>query len=918
MRGLLLGLALAVTVSCGANIIENGDFEVGGATTAAGFSTHFFKGDYDFRVVTTGAHAGQRCIAIAAPQGGWARWYTTDVFLLKGAKYRLSCWVRSENAAGAKVNGDVWLTSPGPGLRLGFDLLPTWTQLSGELSPTATGRAGLYLQVLGAGTVYFDDVDLEMIAPPPAETGEPIPTDGAPLTAVVVPAQPSLTHLYLATEARRLLLEMTGQTVAIRSDDGKPAGRALYLGVTPPGKDFAADLARLNDEGILVDVGPESLCCLGKTPRALNYAFYELFRLLGCRWYMPGPRGTVIPKVERLVLPPTKLVHNPSFDLRGGTYIQVEAPAPKFELTGINEEQYINWGTANQMNRLKAAYPQTWNYGAIRGYSWEEYAGHTYEYLIPPKDYWAEHPEYWPLVKGKRTYLHSSGRPAELCVSNPDVARIMSEKMLDFFASHPYAQRFCINADDEPSYWCECDACRALDTKPNDFANQGDGVLDLTDRCMTLVNKVAAVAKERYPGRWIGTFAYGSTREVPVKVRPADNVMIELTWWDRCFKHAMTDTSCPVNVKGLQRLRDWQRWTKNITIYGYLQYANWDVPQTFQRSEADFLRTIHARGVRCVTDEWDTSFTASALLLSLRARLLWDVKTDPDAFVRDFCEKMYGPAAAPMLAYYQRMEQAVTGSREGHVRFRGLDRFTPLALAEGRRLLRQAAKLAPAGIIRARIADQEYALRITEMYQRQEQPVKSADDQMAILRLNDRILSEARKYDLWLGMGAQQTLYVGYTPPLAALAGKRLQQLPEQWQFRTDPENVGEREQWFLPGKVDAAWKPISIHKAWEEQGYPYNGYGWYAVDVKLPANPGRTWLLFEAIDETGVMWINGQQVGASEGNAGILWDKPVAVEITGKYQPDAVNHVVVRVHDMGYAGGIWKPVWLVGEKPVR
>jgi hypothetical protein len=905
---------LAVTAACGANILENGGFEVGGPTSAAGFSQHFFTGTYEFKVVTENVHSGGRCVAITAPETGWARWYTTDVFLLKGAKYRLSCWVRSDGTEG-KVSGNVWMVGCGANLQLAFGLKPQWTQLSGEFSPTETGRAGLYLQNVGAGTVYFDDVDLEMTAPPPVEAGEPVPTDGEPLTAIVLPAQPALHHLYLATEARRLLEEMTGKTIAIRTDDGKAVGRGLYLGVTPPGKDFKADLARLNDEGVLVDVSPDSVCCQGKTARALNYAVYEFFRLLGCRWYAPGPRGTVIPKVERLTLSPTRIVHNPSFDLRGGTVIQVEARPPKFDLGGINEEQYIDWATMNHMNRLKAAYPQSWNYGAIRGYSWEEYAGHTYSFLVPAEKYWKDHPEYFPLVKGKRTYLHSSGRPAELCVSNPDVAKIMIDGALDFMASHPNAMRFCIDADDEPSYWCECDQCRALDTVRNDFEHQGNGVLDLTDRCMTLVNKVAAAVGKTYPGRWVGTFAYASTREVPHKVKPADNVMVELTWWDRCFKHAMDDPRCPINAKGMQRLRDWQKWTKNITIYGYLQYNNMDVPQVYPRAEADFLRAVHKRGVRCMTDEWDTTFTASALLLSLRARLLWDINTDVDAFVKDFCDRMYGPASAPMQAYYARMQRAVEESPEKHVGFEGVARFTPQVLAECRGLLRKAYDLAPDDTVRARIVEQQFGVNIAEFYGLQAKPDKTQADQIALFDLNDRMLRDATQWDFPVSMGAHNAMYIGYKPPLAAMGAKRLVEMPEMWQFRTDPEDAGEKGQWFLGGKVDAAWKPISIHKAWEGQGYPsYDGYGWYAVDVRLPASAGRAWLLFGAIDETADVWINGEKVGESKGDPAVLWDKPVAIEVTGKYKPDEMNHVVVRVHDSAYAGGIWKPVWLMGN----
>lgn len=912
MRRVLFVLPLLLLPAlCLAGLIENGDFEVGGVSSAAGFSTHFFEGTYDFRVCTENVHSGRRCLQISAPKAGLARWYTTDVFLLKGARYRLTCWVRSRPAAGQRLTGDVWLTGCSASAHLTVGDEPQWKQLQAETAATETGRGGLYLQTYGVGDVFYDDVAIEMIAPPPVAQGESVPTDGAPLQAIVIPAQPALHHLYLATQAQRLLQEMTGKTIAICPGAPADAGRALYLGVTPAGADFSRDLASLTDEGVLVDVGPAGVTCLGKTARALNYAVGEWFRLLGCRWYMPGPRGTVIPRTQRLALPPTHLVHNPSFALRGGTVIQVEARPPKFELAGVNEEQYIDWAAANHMNRLKAAYPWSWNYGAIRGYSWEEYAGHTYAFLVSPEKYWKEHPEYWPLVKGKRTYLHSSGRPAELCVSNPDVVRIITEGALDYLASHPHAQRFCVNADDEPSYWCECDACRALDTVANDFAHQGDGCLDLTDRALTMVNKVAAEVKRQYPDRWIGTFAYGSTRNPPRRVRPADNVMIELCWWDRCFSHAMTDPNCPTNARGLRRLHDWQQWTRNLTIYGYLQYPHWDVPQVFLHSDADFLRSVYARGVRNMTDEWDTNFYASALLLSLRVRLQWDIDTDVDAFIADFCDKMYGPAAAPMRRYYARMEQAV---REGgHVSFRGLAHFTPEVLGECGRLLREAEQCADSDLVRDRIADQRHGLNMVRLYQLQGKPEKSAADQVAIARLNDRILREATASGTALGMDARNALSVGYTPPLAALGARRVKQLPELWQFRTDPEDVGEKQEWFRPGAVIADWKPISTHKAWEESGYNYNGYGWYALDLELPATKEpRVWLLFEGVDETCDVWINGEKVGESKGDPGVLWDKPQAVEITGKYRPGAVNHVVVRVHDIGYAGGIWKPVWLV------
>ena len=81
-------------------------------------------------------------------------------------------------------------------------------------------------------------------------------------------------------------------------------------------------------------------------------------------------------------------------------------------------------------------------------------------------------------------------------------------------------------------------------------------------------------------------------------------------------------------------------------------------------------------------------------------------------------------------------------------------------------------------------------------------------------------------------------------------------------------------------------------------------------TDVTIPQAEGkRIWLLFGAVDETWKVWLDGKYIGASEGDPGLIWDKPAAVQITGKYTPDKKTRLVVRVNDIGFAGGIWKPV---------
>lgn len=135
-------------------------------------------------------------------------------------------------------------------------------------------------------------------------------------------------------------------------------------------------------------------------------------------------------------------------------------------------------------------------------------------------------------------------------------------------------------------------------------------------------------------------------------------------------------------------------------------------------------------------------------------------------------------------------------------------------------------------------------------------------------------------------------------------------ELPGMWLFCKDPNKIGEEKKWFVPGKEDTSWKPLTTRTFWPE----YIGDGWYAVDVVIPSGADeKVWLVFGAIDENYTLWINGEYIGDNVGTPGeMVWDKVVAEEITGKYKPGKNNHIVVRVNNTAAAGGIWKPVYVV------
>ena len=164
MRFLALAFVLICTPAWSASPF-NPDMELGGQRSAAGWQTDMPDGEYEFGIAGK-AHSGERCLAIEAAQGkktGWARWYTTDLYLLAGARYIVSAWVKTRGDA----VGEVWIPCEGGGFIERFSDSPEWSEVVGEFAVTTTRRYGIYLQSKAAGSVFFDDVTVRMIAGPP-------------------------------------------------------------------------------------------------------------------------------------------------------------------------------------------------------------------------------------------------------------------------------------------------------------------------------------------------------------------------------------------------------------------------------------------------------------------------------------------------------------------------------------------------------------------------------------------------------------------------------------------------------------------------------------------------------------------------------------------------------------------------------
>jgi len=138
--------------------------------------------------------------------------------------------------------------------------------------------------------------------------------------------------------------------------------------------------------------------------------------------------------------------------------------------------------------------------------------------------------------------------------------------------------------------------------------------------------------------------------------------------------------------------------------------------------------------------------------------------------------------------------------------------------------------------------------------------------------------------------------------------------MPESdWRFQTDLGQTGQEHDWFGATFNDGSWQKIKIGEAWETQiNNAYDGVAWYRKTFTLPAKPAQdgTDIIFEGVDESAWVWINGQYIGQHDiGPDG--WNKRFAMDVSDALKWGGENQITVRVLDRKMAGGIWKPVYL-------
>lgn len=149
-----------------------------------------------------------------------------------------------------------------------------------------------------------------------------------------------------------------------------------------------------------------------------------------------------------------------------------------------------------------------------------------------------------------------------------------------------------------------------------------------------------------------------------------------------------------------------------------------------------------------------------------------------------------------------------------------------------------------------------------------------------------------------------------------------------EWLFRTDKDELGEKEKWFETNSVRNEWRTVTVPHTWqvEAEFADYRGVAWYWRTFDLPAKDSSANLSvrveFEAVFHSAKVWVNGHLAGehARKGYTAFTLD------ITKLIHWNGPNTIVVRVDsafnrhmlprgrssDWATDGGIFRPVQLL------
>ena len=479
---------------------------------------------------------------------------------------------------------------------------------------------------------------------------------------IAIDTQASESEKWAAKELQHWLKQAGGAELPIHDLSQPFSGPQIIIGYNDvvkakTGEPKPADL----DESFHYFNSGANLFIYGGAMRGSMYgvmAFLE--NELGCRWYTP--EVSIIPEKKAYSFDWLDHSEKPGVRVRNDFYFEAFNP---------------EWAARNRMNGTLGFAESAKQPGGTENY----WAVHTFYPLVPPEEFFGKHPEYYSLIDGKRTHDH-----AQLCLTNPDVLKIVTERIKKRMHDSPKYLIYDVSQND----WrnpCQCEKCQAIVQKEGSES----GLI------IWFVNQVAEAVEKEFPDKFIGTLAYQYTRTPPKYIRPRNNVVVRLCSIECCFAHDFK--TCPENKSFLSDLQKWATLAPHLYIWDYvvnfshyiMPYPNFNVLQ----SNIKTLIENNSIGIMEQAAYQSRGGEFAELRAYLISRLLWNPNVNTEHVINDFMYGYYGRSGQLVRQYFDLLHSRVTPDTHIHLGLTPEDKlFTDEFINQSFQIFEEAKKVA--------------------------------------------------------------------------------------------------------------------------------------------------------------------------------------------------------------------------------
>ena len=406
-----------------------------------------------------------------------------------------------------------------------------------------------------------------------------------------------------AAELAHYLSRMSGGKFELKTGDGK---NGIAVGTINDFPDIPFkphfDLTHPGEcQGYEIKSHSGGIYVIAATPKAIEYAVYDLLRRLGYRRYFPMKKWEIVPRKNKLAIA-VHIRETPDY------------------FTRLIWSGYGTWSKEFLKDKLQ------WD-KVNRGGGFNLQTGHAYGRIIRKfKKEFNAHPEYYALLKGKR-------KSSKLCISNPNLRKLVSDYAVGLFEKNPTLD--CVSMEPtDGGGWCECAECAKLGPP--------------SDRALLLANTVAEAVRKKFPGKRIAMYAYNQHSTPPsFDVHP--NVIVNVA------------TSFIKGGYTVEEIIDgWRNKKATLGVREYYDVYIWsaNAPGKGKGGNLKYLKksipNFYKKGARYMSAEASDDWGGKGLGYYLALRMLWNIEDSKklDSLSDDFYRNCFGPAATTMKKFY--------------------------------------------------------------------------------------------------------------------------------------------------------------------------------------------------------------------------------------------------------------------------